>query len=117
MEQNDVKKQYSSEVFQDDESSLGYQIDVYQESINKTFSEYLVNFEFLEKELEHYGFVKVNKFEAKKMGFRKAVGSFKDLFDMMEEDIHLRKIHKRCRCSIRYDIERKTNILSQLLYI
>ena len=42
----DVKKLYASNEFNDDESSLGYKIDVYQESINKTFSEYRVNLTF-----------------------------------------------------------------------
>ena len=91
----DIKKKYNSEVFQADESSLGYTIDVYQESINKTFSEYLVNFEFLKKTLEHYGFVPLNKFESKKMGFNQSIGSFKSLFNMMEDDIHHRKLKEK----------------------
>ena len=91
----DIKKKYNSEVFQADESSLGYTIDVYQESINKTFSEYLVHFEFLTKTLEHYGFVPLNKFEAKKMGFKQSIGSFKSLFNLMEEDVHHRKINPK----------------------
>jgi len=91
----DIKKMYESEEFLDDESSLGYKIDVYQESINKTFSEYLVNFEFLIKTLEHYGFVPLNKFEAKKMGFNESIGSFKSLFNLMEEDVHHRKIKSK----------------------
>ena len=91
----DIKKQYNSEVFQDDETSLGYKIDVHQESINKTFSEYLVNFEFLSKTLEHYGFVKLSAFEAKKLGFKKSINTFKSLFDLLEEDIKLRKIREK----------------------
>ena len=91
----DIKKQYNSEVFQDDETSLGYKIDVYQESINKTFSEYLVNFDFMTKTLEHYGFIPLKKFEAKKMGFNKSIDSFKSLFNNMEEDIRLRKIKEK----------------------
>ena len=49
----DIKKLYDNEEFLDDESSLGYKIDVYQESINKTFSEYLVNFDYLTQHLKH----------------------------------------------------------------
>ena len=40
------KKLYDNKTFPNDSMSLGYKIDVYQESINKTFSEYLVNFDF-----------------------------------------------------------------------
>ena len=36
----DIKKQYAYDTFEPDESSLGYTIDAYQESINKTFTEY-----------------------------------------------------------------------------
>ena len=115
----DIKKQYNTEVFQDDETSLGYQIDVYQESINKTFSEYLVNFNFMTKTLEHYGFVPLKKFEAKKMGFKKSIDSFRSLYASMEEDIHSRKNKgKRCRTGTKYVIKRATNIiLKQLLYL
>jgi hypothetical protein len=41
-----MKKQYDASEFLDDESCVGYGIDVYQESINQTFSEYLVNYNF-----------------------------------------------------------------------
>ena len=35
--------------------SLGYAIGVYQESINKTFKEYLVNFNYFVRMMENYG--------------------------------------------------------------
>ena len=52
----DISKKYSSK-FLDDESSLGYTIDVYQETINKTFGEFLFNFDYLTQVLETYGFI------------------------------------------------------------
>lgn len=42
-----IIKKYKKNVFNADESSLGYEIDVYNESIGHVFSEYLVNFEYL----------------------------------------------------------------------
>jgi len=89
---NDVKileitKQYSETGFPDDELSLGYSIDVFQESINKTFREYLVNFDFLIRVMENYGFVLIQKEEAQKMNLPNSSGSFSELFSMMENEI------------------------------
>ena len=66
---NDVKiwevtKKYSFDEY-NDEDCFGYGIDVYQESINKTFREYLVNFDYLTRVLENYGFVLLTKDELK----------------------------------------------------
>ena len=83
----DVKKLYTQSTFPDDDTSLGYAIDVYQESINKTFTEYLVNFDFLIRTMENYGFVPINDGEAQRMGFPLGIGSFENLYDAMEEDI------------------------------
>ena len=43
----EVTKKYDNLRFMNDESCLGYTVDVYQETINKTFSEYLVNYDYL----------------------------------------------------------------------
>ena len=63
----ELTKRYEQTGFPDDELSLGYSIDVYQESINKVFREYLVNFEYLTQIMEDYGFVLLNDEEAKQM--------------------------------------------------
>jgi len=55
---------------------LGYAIDIYQETINKTFREYLVNFNYLNRILENYGFVKLTSDELKELGLNNSVGSF-----------------------------------------
>ena len=52
-----VIKKYDSIEFKDDESCLGLKIGVYQETINKVFDEYLVNFKYLIEMLNQYGFV------------------------------------------------------------
>jgi len=88
----EIKKLYNNNTFPNDENSLGYAVDVYQESINKTFREYLINFEFLTRVLENYGFVPVTTQEANSMGFPSAIGSFEELFDKMIDDINQRKI-------------------------
>ena len=49
-------------------ASLGYAIDVFQESIGKTFREYLVNFEYLDRVMTNYGFARLTADEAKDLG-------------------------------------------------
>ena len=83
----DVKKLYTKTTFPDDDTSLGYAIDVYQESINKTFTEYLVNFDFFIRTMENFGFVPITDSEARKMGFPMAIGSFEELHNKMEEEL------------------------------
>ena len=51
-----ITKQYDATTFEDNESCLGYKIDVYQDSINQTLPEYLVNFDFLTSTMDKYGF-------------------------------------------------------------
>jgi len=83
----EITKKYSNESFNDDETSLGYSIDVFQESINKTFKEYLVNFEYLTRLLENYGFVKLNDAELKEFNLNSSYDNFSYLFKQMNNDI------------------------------
>ena len=64
------------------------------DTIGKRFTEYLVNFDYLNQVIENYGFVQAPTNDIKKMGFSKGIGSFSDLFDDMEEDIESSKIKK-----------------------
>ena len=89
---NDVKiweinKDYDSSEFDDDASSIGYKINVYQESINKMFPEYLVNFDYLNRVMENYGFKLVTRDEAKNMGLPEGSGLFIELFNFMLDEI------------------------------
>ena len=59
-----VRKKYHQAEFEPDSSSVGYEIEVFQESINKNTVEYLVNFEYLTQLLENYGFDLVSPEEA-----------------------------------------------------
>lgn len=83
----EITKQYDHTGFPEDEYSIGYPIDVYQESINKTFSEYLVNFKYLQRVMENYGFVIITKEEAGAMGLPNGTGLFDELFQSMESEI------------------------------
>jgi len=79
-----ITKKYSNEFYNDDESSIGYAIDVYQETINKTFREYLVNFKYLKRVLENYGFVLLTDDEVKQLDMPSSIGSFEQLYNFMK---------------------------------
>lgn len=83
----EITKLYDQTGFPDDDLSLGYAINVYQESINQVFREYLVNFEYLKRIMEDYGFVLITKEDAKGMGFKDGTGLFQELFQEMEQEI------------------------------
>ena len=83
----ELTKQYSHTGFSPDDTSIGYPIHVYQETINKTFREYLVNFNYLVSALSDYGFVLVEDAAARKMGLPAATGLFSEMFDAMTSEI------------------------------
>ena len=89
-----VTKGYDHDSFLDDITSIGYQIDVYQESINKTFREYLVNFNYLTQLMENYGFVLLKNDESELLGLPRASGMFSTLFTLMEQQIDKNKNKK-----------------------
>jgi len=76
----DIVKEYDSDVFVSDETSLGYAINVYQETINKYFREYLVNVDYLVRVMENYGFKPLTQSEAKEHGLPSGIGNFKQLY-------------------------------------
>jgi hypothetical protein len=84
----EIKKMYDEDTFNnDDETSLGYGIDVYQETINKVFREYLVNFNYLNRILENYGFVLFTPDECRQIGLKNSTGMFNELFNALEYEI------------------------------
>tara|TARA_Y100000389_G_scaffold193937_1_gene223307 strand:+ start:16616 stop:19975 length:3360 start_codon:yes stop_codon:yes gene_type:complete len=91
----EITKRYNNTEFKNDESCMGYAIDIYQESINKTFREYLVNFTYLNRVLENYGFVKLSHDDLNELDLTNSVNSFEelynDLFEKSKYDINLKK--------------------------
>lgn len=82
-----ITKDYDRSTFTADSSSLGYAINVYQESINKTFKEYLVNYNYLDRLMENYGFTPLTREEAKSIGLPSNSGSFKELYSEMKREM------------------------------
>jgi hypothetical protein len=83
----ELTKQFSQTGFMPDDTSIGYPINVYQETINKTFREYLVNFNYLVNVLSDYGFTLIDDNTARKMGLPYATGLFGDMFNEMMSEI------------------------------
>ena len=83
----EIKKMYSNETFPSDMNGVGMRVDVYQESINKMFPEYLVNFDYFKEVLELYGFEMIDGDECKEFGVFTGVDSFQRLFNNMKNDI------------------------------
>lgn len=90
----EITKEYDSTGFPDDELSVGYPIHVYQESIQKVIREYLVNFVFLRRMMEDYGFILATDEEVVKMDLPNSTGLFDELFRHMEYEIQRNRYHK-----------------------
>lgn len=83
----EVIKRYDRNTFPADASGVGYAIDVFQESIGKTFREYLVNFDYLDRLMENYGFARLTVDEAKNLGLPSGRGSFRELFGELQSEV------------------------------
>ena len=90
----EIRKEYDVDYFEDDASSIGYKISVYQDSINKMFPEFLVNFDYLERVMENYGFMLITRDEAKSIGLPEGSGLFGELFNQMLDESKTRKYKK-----------------------
>lgn len=84
-----ITKQYDFKTFENNESSIGYAIDVYQDCINNTITEYLVNFDYLKIVMENFGFVLIDDLEAQTMQLNSGITSFEEAFKSMESFIKL----------------------------
>ena len=82
-----ITKKYEAKEFKEDETSIGYAIDIYQETINKTFREYLVNFKYFIYIMEKNGFVLLTETEYKQLNLPASYGSFEHLYNYMTTDL------------------------------
>ena len=91
----EISKQYDNTRFNNDSSCIGYGIDVLAETINKKFREYLVNFNYLTRVIENYGFVKLTPEECKDIGLASSVDNFSSLHKKMLHEIKTNKATKQ----------------------
>lgn len=94
-----IKKKYNDEerlFMNDDENSVGLKISVYQESINKEFDEYLVNFDYFIKLMKDYGF-ELSDPMLYKSKLINPIGNFEDLYENMMNDESKLKFYKEAK--------------------
>jgi hypothetical protein len=91
----EITKSYGADTFDDDSSSIGYRIDVYQESINQYIQEFLINFDYLNRVFEAYGFKVIDRIEAQEYGLPEGTGLFSELFNNMLEEIKKNKYKEK----------------------
>ena len=114
----EITKRYDDSSLPDDYLSLGYGIDVYQESINKTFKEYLVQFDFLKRVFENYGFIILPKEEANAMQLPDGSTLFEKMFKNMEEEANNNKhLKSNVRTALLMSAEEKTISFLNRYYI
>jgi hypothetical protein len=87
----EIQKNYTGDTFEDNSSSLSYEISVYQESINQYISEYLVNYDYFDRLMDAYGFKLISREEANEMGLPEGTGLFSELFIHMLDEIKRNK--------------------------
>jgi hypothetical protein len=111
----EITKEYGGETFEDDSSSIGYRIDVYQESINQVISEYLVNFDYLNRVMSAYGFEIISHEEAKEIGVPDGSGTFNELFLNMLDEIAKNKFKAKDYDKAPYmsEMEKKISFLNR----
>ena len=80
----EITKRYESTTYHNDETCLGYAIDVYQDSINNQIREYLVNFSYLESRLAERGIRPVSTREAQGLGLLGGIVPFADIFQQVQ---------------------------------
>ena len=83
----ELRKEYDHDEFNPDVTSLGYSIDVFQETINQFIREYLVNFDYFVRCMENYGFIVEDGDDIRKLGFPRAIGNFSLLHQQMESKL------------------------------
>ena len=101
----EITKQYSFEEFKSDETSIGYAVDVYQETIGKMFREYLVHYDYLIQLIENYGFSLVSDEEVKKMKLPNSTGMFSELYNDMQKH---HKTHKDNQLALKMSADEKS---------
>lgn len=88
----EMTKEYNQTSFENNVSCVGYPINVFQETIGKSFREYLVNFDYFTRIMENYGFILPSAEEVSNLHLPNATGSFSELFTKMENTAKTTKL-------------------------
>lgn len=85
----EITKMYEETGFPEGEECLGYAIYDYQQSINNILKEYLVNFDYLIRVMEDYGFVLDTREKSNTRSLPNSTGLFSELYVMMENELKM----------------------------
>ena len=83
----EMVKLFPNTYFENDDTSIGYKISVFQHSIHKYIDEYLVNFTYFVQLMNSYGFELLTKEDVKTFKFQSSTGMFEDLYKLMKREI------------------------------
>ncbi len=96
-----------------DDSCIGLKINVYQESINRDFDEYLVNFEYFIKVMKDYGFTPNPDIKSSKGGKpMPSIGNFQIFNDKFNKEFKMTAEEKQISYLNNYFIFQNTGNLS-----
>lgn len=111
----EIVKLYDQTGLPKDEESLNYTIGIYQESINKVFQEYLVQYDFFVRTMENYGFVLVSDEDAQHMGLPHGSGMFSELYSQMEQEVkeHPERANDYAKALNMNEIEKKISFMNR----
>lgn len=79
----EIRKEFSESGFDENTPCLGYTINVWMESINQWFPEYLVNFKYLTRLMANYGFDPITKKDAIAIKLPYNTCMFEELYNKM----------------------------------
>ena len=89
-----IQKKYDDDSILDDESCIGMKVSVYQESINREFEEYLVNFDYFIALMKDYGFTPVSEINISKNKKIPSIGTFKNIDDSLNKEFNMSEEEK-----------------------
>jgi len=77
-----IQKEYDANEFVNDETSLGYEIIIEQDSVRKS---YLMNFEYFTRMMEKNGFILLEN--SSELNIPKSTGTFRDLYKLFGKEM------------------------------
>ena len=89
-------------------------VSVYQESINREFEEYLVNFDYFIALMKDYGFTPVSEINISKNKKIPSIGTFKNIDDSLNKEFNMSEEEKIISYLNNYFIFQNTGNLSDI---
>jgi hypothetical protein len=109
-----ITKLYDQKEFPASSLSLGYTIEVYQDTIGQNIKEYLVNIDYFKLVMKEFGLILLDDSESQILGLSQGSNSFKYLFELMStENPNKNKSWKYGKALEMNEYEKKLSFLNQ----